>query len=129
MPRSRLLAGATLLALTLTACSTKAGSDPGTTGVIRVVAAENFWGSLAGQLGGTHVKVTSVIDNPDADPHDYEATAADGRAIAEAGLVIVNGVGYDAWADKLIGANRSSSRTVLNVGDLVGVQEIGRAHV
>ncbi len=45
-----------------------------------LAAAENFWGSLAEQLGGCHVRVTSIIDKPDADPHDYEPTAADGRA-------------------------------------------------
>src|SRR4051794_24468845 len=53
---------------------------------IRIVAAENFWGSIAGQLGGSHVQVRSIIDSPDADPHDYEPTAADGRAIATADL-------------------------------------------
>jgi zinc/manganese transport system substrate-binding protein len=96
--------------------------------VINVVAAENFWGSLAEQLGGSHVKVTSIIDNPDADPHDYEPTAADGRRIAAAQLVVVNGVGYDAWATKLADANPSTTRTVLTVGDLVGVKEGGNPH-
>ena len=128
MSHSRLLAGAVLLALALTACSTKASSNPDPSGVIMVVAAENVWGSLAEQLGGGHVKVTSVINNPDADPHDYEPTAADGRAVADAALAIVNGVGYDAWADKLIGANKSSNRTVLNVGELVGVKAGGNPH-
>jgi zinc/manganese transport system substrate-binding protein len=112
-------------------CSTSPGnattnSSGGAT--INVVAAENFWGSLAGQLGGTHVKVTSIINNPDADPHDYEATAADGRAIAAAKLAIVNGVGYDAWATKLADANPSSARTTLTVGDLVGVKDGDNPH-
>lgn len=132
MSRSRSLVGAMLLtlllALTLTACSTKAGSNPDTGGVIKVVAAENFWGSLAEQLGGGHVKVTSIINNPDADPHDYEPTAADGRAMADAALAIVNGVGYDAWADKLVRANKSSHRTLLNVGELVGVKAGDNPH-
>src|SRR5690348_13907005 len=86
--------------LVLGGCSTS-GNAGGTTGgsssttEINVVAAENFWGSLAAQLGGSHVKVTSIIDNPEADPHDYEPTAADARAVAAARLTIVNGVGYD----------------------------------
>jgi zinc/manganese transport system substrate-binding protein len=116
----------------LAGCATKPSTPaqgPGSGGtVINVVAAENFWGSLAGQLGGTHVKVTSIIDNPDADPHDYEATAADGRAIAGAGLVIVNGVGYDPWAGKLVDANPAGGRTLLDVGALVGVKEGGNPH-
>jgi zinc/manganese transport system substrate-binding protein len=124
-------ASATLLALALSACSTSPSkTSAGTDGasVITVVAAENFWGSLAEQLGGSRVKVTSIINNPDADPHDYEPTAADGRAVAGAKLALVNGIGYDAWAGKLVAANPASGRTVLTVGDLVGVKEGGNPH-
>src|SRR5205814_6640817 len=121
--------GAVALALALAGCSTRPSTAAsGASGTVTVVAAENFWGSLAEQLGGTHAKVTSIINNPDADPHDYEATAADGRAVAAAGLVLVNGVGYDAWADKLVAANPSSTRTVLNVGDLVGAKDGDNPH-
>jgi zinc/manganese transport system substrate-binding protein len=124
------LAGSAVLALlALAGCSTtsKANTAAGST-VINVVAAENFWGSLAQQLGGSHVKVTSIINSPDADPHDYEPNAADGRAIAAAQLAIVNGVGYDAWASKLADANKSSSLTVLTVGDLVGAKDGDNPH-
>src|SRR2546425_12045714 len=89
-------------------------------GPIEVVAAENFWGSIAAQLGGNRVHVTSVITSPATDPHDYEPTAADARTMAGAQLAIVNGIGYDPWADKLIAANPVSGRVVLTVGDLVG---------
>ena len=68
---------------------------------IHVVAAENFWGSLASQLGGNRVQVTSVITNPATDPHDYEPSAVDARTMAGAQMAIVNGVGYDPWAPKL----------------------------
>jgi zinc/manganese transport system substrate-binding protein len=95
---------------------------------IAVVAAENFWGSIATQLGGDHATVTSVITNPDTDPHDYEPTAADGRTVAGARLAIVNGIGYDPWAPKLLAANPSSARTTLTVGDLVGVPDGGNPH-
>ena len=61
-----------------------------------VVAAENFWGSIATQLGGTHVTETSIITNPSTDPHAYEPTAGDARTIASAQLVI-DGIGYDPW--------------------------------
>ncbi|MFJ1735680.1 metal ABC transporter solute-binding protein, Zn/Mn family [Streptomyces sp. NPDC088254] len=92
------------------------------------MAAENFWGSIAEQLGGDRVKVTSIIDNPDADPHDYEPTAQDARKVADADYVIVNGVGYDAWAPRLLAANPSDDRTVLDVGELIGVEEGGNPH-
>jgi zinc/manganese transport system substrate-binding protein len=118
------------LALSLGGCATTAASGPANTGsaVISVVAAENFWGSLAEQLGGTHVKVLSIINSPDADPHDYEATTADGRAIAGAQLAIVNGVGYDEWATKLADANPAPARTVLTVGELVGAKAGDNPH-
>jgi len=133
------LAGALVAVVAvLTACSTTstaggvagsaAGSGRSGGGVIQVVAAENVWGSLAAQLGGDRVKVTNIIDNPDADPHDYEPTAADAEAMADATLVIDNGVGYDAWAGKLIDANPVPGRTVLTVGDLVGIKGGGNPH-
>jgi zinc/manganese transport system substrate-binding protein len=93
-----------------------------------VVAAENFWGSLAEQLGGAHASVTSIINSPDADPHDYEPSAADGRAIAASQLAIINGVGYDPWATKLVQANPSPARTVLTVGELVDAGNGGNPH-
>jgi zinc/manganese transport system substrate-binding protein len=121
---------AALLAVSLSACSTSPSKPAGASGstAIGVVAAENFWGSLAEQLGGSHVKVTSVINNPDADPHAYEPTAADGRAVAGAKLAIVNGIGYDAWAGKMVDSNPAPGRTVLTVGDLVGVKAGGNPH-
>ena len=130
-------AAAALTAATATACSTSsshtsdtaAASDGSGSGkTIQVVAAENFWGSIASQLGGSHVKVTSIINNPDTDPHDYEPTAADARTVAGAQYTIVNGIGYDAWADKLLAANPGSGRTQLKVGDLVGIKPGGNPH-
>jgi zinc/manganese transport system substrate-binding protein len=130
-------AAAALTAATATACSTSSshtsdtaatsdGSGSGKT--IQVLAAENFWGSIASQLGGSHVKVTSIINNPDTDPHDYEPTAADARTVAGAQYAIVNGIGYDAWADKLLAANPGNGRTQLKVGDLVGIKPGGNPH-
>jgi zinc/manganese transport system substrate-binding protein len=124
----RVAGTAALAILALAGCSTSPASSSSNSGVIAVVAAENFWGSLAEQLGGSHVKVTSIIDNPDADPHDYEPTADNGRDIAAARLVIINGVGYDAWATKLADANPSASRVVLTVGDLVGAKDGDNPH-
>jgi zinc/manganese transport system substrate-binding protein len=120
-------------ALGLAGCGSAASGSAGTTGggsskTLQVVAAENFWGSIATQLGGSHVKVTSIIDSPDADPHDYEPTAADGRAIAAADVVLINGVGYDTWATKLAAANPAPNRATLTVGEVVGVAEGDNPH-
>jgi zinc/manganese transport system substrate-binding protein len=114
--------------LAVTGCSTAPGGATGGSRTVPVVAAENFWGSLAAQLGGSHAAVRSIIDNPDADPHDYEPTVADGKDLAGARLVLVNGVGYDGWASKLVQANPADGRTVLTVGDLVGVRPGGNPH-
>src|SRR3954463_6601260 len=94
-------------------------------GALQVVAAENFWGSIASQLGGDRVHVTSVITSPATDPHDYEPTAGDARTMAGAKLAIVNGIGYDPWAGKLLSASPAKGRIVLTVGDLAGVKRGG----
>jgi zinc/manganese transport system substrate-binding protein len=110
--------------------ATACGSSPApASGTINVVATENFWGSIASQLAGSHATVRSIITNPQTDPHAYEPTASDGRAIAGAAFVIENGAGYDPWAQKLIDANPSSSRAVLDVGKLNGVAEGGNPHM
>ncbi|WP_042373652.1 metal ABC transporter solute-binding protein, Zn/Mn family [Streptacidiphilus neutrinimicus] len=138
-PSRGALGGAVIaLVATVSACATTAppgsrsasgsGVARGGGGVIQVVAAENFWGSIATQLGGSHVHVSSVITNPDTDPHSYEPTAADARTVTGAQYVIVNGIGYDAWADKLLATNPGSGRSELKVGDLVGIQPGGNPH-
>jgi zinc/manganese transport system substrate-binding protein len=93
--------------------------------VIKVVAAENFWGSLVSQLGGSHVSVTSIVSDPNTDPHEYQANDSDAEAIAAAQYVIVNNVGYDDWATQLIAADGDTNQTVLNVGDSLGVSVDG----
>jgi zinc/manganese transport system substrate-binding protein len=89
---------------------------------VRVVVVENFWGSIVEQLAGAGAEVTSLVTNPATDPHDYEPTAADARAIASAGYVVMNGMGYDEWVQKLLDANPVSGRSVLNVGDLLELE-------
>jgi zinc/manganese transport system substrate-binding protein len=98
------------------------GGRSGADGRLRVVAAENFWGSIAAQLGGDRVSVSSIIVNPSTDPHSYEPSARDARTMAGAKLAIVNGIGYDNWAPKLLAASPTSGRMVVNVGDLLGSQ-------
>src|SRR4051812_1896080 len=115
-------------AFALTACSASNAATDGKNGRVRVVAAENFWGSIARQVGGADADVRSIISNPDADPHDYEPTAHDARTIASAQLVIENGIGYDPWADQLLRVDSGADRTVLDVGDVTGVADGGNPH-
>jgi zinc/manganese transport system substrate-binding protein len=125
------LVGVLLAAIALVGAGTRlsaVGAATKGSSSLQVVAAENFWGSIAAQLGGDRVHVTSVITSPATDPHDYEPTAADARTMAGAQLAIVNGIGYDPWAGKLIAANPVHGRVVLTVGDLVGIKPGGNPH-
>ena len=95
---------------------------------ISVVAAENFWGSIVKQLAGSRARVTSIITNPNTDPHSYETKPSDTRTIASARYVIVNGIGYDTWAQKALDANPSRTRKVLVVGEVLGLSEGDNPH-
>jgi zinc/manganese transport system substrate-binding protein len=131
--RLAIAAAAGVAVLAAAGCSTasKASTTPAAAGSsvkIKVVAAENFWGSIAAQLGGTHVDETSIITNPDTDPHSYEPTASDGRLVAGAQYVIANGIGYDTWTAKFLAANPNSARKALTVGDLLSLKEGDNPH-
>jgi zinc/manganese transport system substrate-binding protein len=114
--------------LLLGACATSGTTRDASGGGMQVVAAENFWGSIVSQLAGDRAQVTSIVANPATDPHDYEATPDDARKVASADYVIVNGIGYDAWAQKLLDADPRTDRRVLDVGKLVGVKVGGNPH-
>ncbi len=114
-------AAAAVLVLVLAGCD-RSGPAPGAgagTGKLQVLAAENFWGSIAAQLAGEKADVQSIIVNPDTDPHSYQPTARDARAMAGASMAIVNGVGYDDWAQQLLRASPLAGRTVLDVGAML----------
>ena len=114
-----------VLWLAFAACG---AAQPVASAGIPVVAGENFWGSLATQLGGSKVTVRSVVTDPNADPHEYESSSADARAFADARLVILNGAGYDTWGQKLLDANPAGGRQVLTVADLLGKKEGDNPH-
>jgi zinc/manganese transport system substrate-binding protein len=107
-----------LAALGAAAVLSGCGISRANTQGVAVVAAENFWGSIASQIGGSHATVQSIITNPAQDPHSYEPSANDARLLATSQLAIVNGVDYDPWAAKLLAANPDGKRVVLTVGDL-----------
>ena len=123
--RSHYRLSAAAACVALGACSSQSGpaasrsaapaSEP-----IRVAAIERVYGDLARQLGGDDVAVTTLLDSPTADPHEYEPTTLDAGTISEADIVIENGLGYDAFADKLVAASPNAARVVLNAGTLGG---------
>ncbi len=89
-----------------------------TEGKIAVVAAENFYGDIARQIGGDRVAVVSIMNNPDQDPHLFETTPGIVRQIANAQIAIVNGADYDPWMEKLLAAAPRPGRLVINVAAL-----------
>jgi zinc/manganese transport system substrate-binding protein len=115
------------LMLPLTGCGVTTGAAQ-SGGKLQVVAGENFWGSIAGQLGGSHVSVTSVVSDPNADPHEYQTNTQTARTFAAARYVILNGAGYDAWADRLLSANPVQGRKVFTVANLLGKHEGDNPH-
>ena len=121
------------LLLLLAACGSTTTASTATTSsgskTVEVVAAENFWGSITSQVGGSHVHVTSLIVDPNADPHSYEPTTADARTVADAQYVIFNGAGYDPWMNNLLQSNPTSGRKELNIGDFNGKKEGHNPHM
>jgi zinc/manganese transport system substrate-binding protein len=114
----RVLAVAIVVAAALAGCGSS--QAPVIPGVVRVVAGENFWGNIVAQIGGRHVRVTSILTSPTVDPHLYESDVANAVAVAEAGLVIENGAGYDDFLSQLLGATRNPGRVVVSVQDVLG---------
>jgi zinc/manganese transport system substrate-binding protein len=98
-------------------------------GSIKIVAAENFYGDIAKQIGGPNVTVTSILNNPDQDPHLFEVSPSVGRDVSAARLVIYNGIDYDPWMEKLLGAARSADRKTIVVADLVGKKIGDNPHI
>lgn len=80
---------------------------------ITIVAAENFYGDIARQIGGPEVAVTSILNNPDQDPHLFEASPSVGREVAAARIVIYSGIGYDSWMERLLGARSADRKTIV----------------
>ena len=94
-----------------------------------IVAAENFYGDVAQQIGGSAVKVTSILSNPDQDPHLFEASPSVARSLSGARIVIYSGIDYDPWMEKLLNASKSPDRKVIVAADLVGKKTGDNPHI
>jgi zinc/manganese transport system substrate-binding protein len=108
---------------------TPTGNDGEAGGTIKIVAAEDFYGNIAAQLGGGKVSVTSILSNPNVDPHEYESSVQDGIAVTDANIVIENGLQYDTWMDKLLSASPNPDRTLIVAGDVVSNPLPNNPHV
>jgi zinc/manganese transport system substrate-binding protein len=98
-------------------------------GAVAVVAAENFYGDVVRQLGGSHVAVTSILSNPDEDPHLFEASPKTARALQNAALVVYNGADYDPWMDKLLAASKGKGRTTIVAAQLMSRKSGDNPHL
>jgi zinc/manganese transport system substrate-binding protein len=118
-----------LVAALVFASACAPASAPAAGGTIAVLGAENFYADLLAQVGGTKVTVSSILNDPNADPHAFEASPQTARLVADAKLVIVNGIGYDDFMDKLLAASTRPDRVVLNVQDILKKADDDNAHV
>jgi zinc/manganese transport system substrate-binding protein len=111
----------TVIVLVLTLLLSACGSSTGAPGKLDVVAAENTYGNIASQIGGPHVSVTPILTSPTADPHLFEPGTSTGLAVADAKVVLQNGLGYDAFMTRLENAAPSKSRVVVTMADVLSV--------
>jgi len=128
---SLLLALLFILFFLLSACSgaSTGSTTPSSSTAINVVAAENFYGDIVKQLGGSHVSVTSILSDPNIDPHQYEANVQTAVQVSKAQLVIENGGGYDDWMDKILSGSPNPNRFVLKGFDIAQVKLPENEHV
>ena len=105
-------------AFLLSACQNITASVASSTTPIKVVAAENFYGDIARQLGGSHVSVTSILSDPNADPHEFTSNMKTLLAVSRANLVIKNGLDYDTWMDSLLASTSTPRQIVLTAGNI-----------
>ncbi|MBT2263577.1 metal ABC transporter solute-binding protein, Zn/Mn family [Rhodococcus erythropolis] len=120
-------------AFALTACSSNSSKDEG----ITVVASTNVWGDVAQAVAGDKLTVTSIINEPSADPHSFEATPADAAKITDASLVVYNGGGYDQFITDVLDAGKGEQKTVnaynlldggIHAGETAGESHDGHTH-
>ena len=98
-------------------------------GKIALVAAENFYGNVAQQIGGDRVSVTSILNSPDQDPHLFEVSPAVVRQIAAAQIVVYNGADYDPWMGQLLRVTPKTGRVVIVAADLVDKKAGDNPHI
>ena len=115
------------LSLGLVVCAFSTASVKAAT--VNIVAAENFYGGVVQQIAGDSAQVTSILNNPNQDPHEFTTDAVTAKAVADADIVIYSGIGYDDWMEKLLGAQGKTGRVVIKVADLIGAKDGDNPHI
>ena len=124
--RYRLIVAAAAAAFALAAAGCAAGnaaSNGSSTGVVNAIGTENEYANVLSQIGGKYVHVSSILNNPNTDPHTFEASPAVASEVSAATLIVQNGVGYDSWINKMEAASPSSKRKVIIVQKLLGLPD------
>jgi zinc/manganese transport system substrate-binding protein len=109
--------------------SSSTGTVPGSGPPLAVLGTENFYADLLTQIGGQRVTVASLLNDPNTDPHAFESSPQDAALVADARLVIVNGLGYDAFMDKLLAVSERPDRVVIDVQALLGLADDVNVHI
>ena len=124
-PCSNIVMAAVLAAVGLgvAACSSSASPAATKPGVISAVGAENEYADVLEQIGGKYVAVSSILNNPNTDPHTFEANPSVAREVSGAQLIVQNGVGYDGFMDKIEAASPSTSRKIIVAQDVLGLPD------
>jgi zinc/manganese transport system substrate-binding protein len=119
--------GAAVLAVSVVACGSNSATPASSSSAVSesapigVVASSNVWGDIVKQIGGDHVNVTSILNDPNSDPHEFETDAKTAAALSKGQLVVQNGLGYDDFMDKLLSASPNPNRKVLVASDVMQI--------
>src|SRR5579871_6713833 len=106
----------------LAACSSSP-SGSAKPGVVNAIGAENEYANVLSQIGGEYVKVSSILDNPNTDPHTFEASPSVAEEVSAAKLIVQNGVGYDGFMNKIEAASPNAGRKVIVVQKVLGLPD------
>jgi zinc/manganese transport system substrate-binding protein len=109
--------------LTVSGCAAGSPAAAAGAGLINAVGAENEYANVLSQIGGRYVHVAAILDNPNTDPHSFEASPQVAQEISLAQIVVQNGVGYDSWINKIESASPDSSRKIIVVQHLLGLPD------
>ena len=114
---------AAALALMAAGCGTGASASASGSGTINAIGAENEYANVLSQIGGRYVHVSSILNNPNTDPHTFEASPSVASEVSAATLIVQNGVGYDTFMNKIEAASPNSKRKVIVVQNLLGLPD------
>lgn len=118
-----------MLRLAVVLAASLMGLAPAAAAKVRILAAESMYADIARQVAGPAAETTAILSNPDQDPHEFEPSPSTARDVAGAQVVIYNGIGYDAWMERLLAASPAKERTVIAVSALLGAKPGANPHL